>query len=114
HAAGLTAIRHPGGSIEQYQLYKEMKRRGILTMRITQLLSIDSAGAPGKVARTIEGWNIASDDGDAMLQIGGIKLIVDGGFEGGFMRQPYAEPWGEGGKFHGLQTVSQDRYNEVV
>jgi len=25
--------------------------------------------------------------------VGGMKLGVDGGFEGGWMRQPYVEPW---------------------
>lgn len=114
HAVGLTTIRHPGGSIDQYGLYQEMQRRGILTMRVTQLLSVDRDGEPDEVTSTIQGWNLSADDGDAMLQIGGIKLGVDGGFEGGHMRDPYAEPWGEDGTFHGLQTVSQERYNAIV
>jgi len=43
-----------------------------------------------------------------------VKLGVDGGFEGGFMREPYREPWGEGGTFYGLQTVERDDYVETV
>jgi hypothetical protein len=45
-----------------------------------------------------------------MLQIGGVKLGVDGGFEGGLMRDPYAEPWGEGGSYFGLQTVEREPF----
>jgi predicted amidohydrolase YtcJ len=30
---------------------------------------------------------------------------VDGGFEGGWMRDPYGEPWGEGGHYRGLNTM---------
>jgi len=30
------------------------------------------------------------------------------------MREPYEEPYGEGGKFRGLQTTPPDRFNETV
>jgi predicted amidohydrolase YtcJ len=114
HAAGLTAVRHPGGSIDDYRLRREMARRGVLTMRVTQLLSVGRADDPGAVEKTVKSWSIRADDGDARLRIGGIKLAVDGGFEGGFMRGPYAEPYGEGGKYRGLQTVPPERFTAVV
>jgi hypothetical protein len=114
HAAGLTAVRHPGGSIDDYRLRKEMARRGVLTMRVTQLLSVDRAGEPASIEKAIAAWNVAPDDGDRLLRLGGIKLAVDGGFEGGFMREPYHEPYGQGGTFRGLQTVSQERYTAIV
>ena len=44
----------------------------------------------------------------------GIKLGVDGGFEGGWMTEPYAKPYDEGGKFYGLNTMKQPAYTEVV
>jgi predicted amidohydrolase YtcJ len=114
HAAGLTAVRHPGGSIEDYRMRKEMQRRGILTMRVTQLLGVDRGGNPAAVEQAVKAWGLTPTDGDAMLRVGGIKLGVDGGFEGGFMREPYDEPYGEGGKYRGLQTVPQERYNAIV
>lgn len=114
NAVGLTSVRHPGGSIEQYRVRQELHRRGLLTMRVTQLLSVDRDGDPSQVERTVTSWDLQPDDGDPMLRIGGIKLGVDGGFEGGYMREPYAEPWGEGGTFYGLQTVGQERYNDIV
>ena len=46
--------------------------------------------------------------------MGGIKLAVDGGFEGGLMREPYEEPWGEKGTFRGLQTIDTERYVAAV
>jgi predicted amidohydrolase YtcJ len=114
HASGLTAVRHPGGSIEEYRMRKEMAQRGLLTMRVTQLLGVDRGGDPAAIEKVIASWGIAPDDGDALLRVGGIKLGVDGGFEGGFMREPYQEPYGEGGKYRGLQTVPQDRYTAIV
>ena len=43
-----------------------------------------------------------------------MKLGVDGGFEGGWMREPYAEPWGERGTFFGVNTMKQAPYTDVV
>jgi predicted amidohydrolase YtcJ len=114
HAVGLTAVRHPGGSIDDYRMRREMARRGLLTMRVTQLLNVDQAGEPAALERAIAAWGVAPGEGDALLRLGGIKLGVDGGFEGGFMREPYQEPYGEGGTFRGLQTVSQDRFTAIV
>ena len=112
HAAGLTAVRHPGGSIDDYRMRQEMARRGVLTMRVTQLLNV--GGEPAAVEKTMASWQLSPDEGNARLRIGGIKLAVDGGFEGGLMRDPYEEPYGEGGTFRGLRTIPQDRYTEIV
>ncbi len=49
-----------------------------------------------------------------MLRIGGIKLAVDGGFEGGLMRDLYEKPWDENGTFRGLQTIDTERYVAAV
>jgi predicted amidohydrolase YtcJ len=104
HAAGLTTIRHPGASIEQYRLLQEMKKRGQLDMRVVFLFR-QTAPEPS-VAKP--------DEGDAWLRVGGIKLGVDGGFEGGWMREPYAEPWGEGGTYRGLNTMPAERFTSAV
>jgi predicted amidohydrolase YtcJ len=113
NAAGLTSIRYPGAPIEQYRLLQEMRGRGLLTMRISQLLRFpaDSAAA---MRSAIAAANIKPDEGDEWLRIGGMKLGVDGGFEGGWMREPYAEPWGEGGTFRGVNTMKAAPYTEVV
>lgn len=112
HAAGLTTVRHPGISVADYRMLQEMQKRGVLTMRVNALLStavnID-ASAPPLLQSGIE-----PDEGDEWLRIGGVKLAVDGGFEGGLMREPYAEPWGENKTFRGLQTIDTERYVAAV
>ena len=112
HAVGLTAVRHPGDSIDNYRMRQEMQRRDVLTMRVTQLLRL--AGTPAAIEQTVKSSGLAPNDGDALLRLGGMKLLVDGGFEGGFMRDPYEEPYGEGGTFRGLQVMPPDRFNETV
>jgi predicted amidohydrolase YtcJ len=112
HAVGLTAVRHPGDSVENYRMRKEMERRGVLTMRVTQLLRL--GGEPAAIERTLKSTGLSPDDGDTLLRLGGMKLVIDGGFEGGFMRDPYEEPYGQGGTFRGLQTMPTDRFTDTV
>jgi predicted amidohydrolase YtcJ len=113
NAAGLTSIRYPGASIEQYRLLQEMQRRGLLTIRVSQLMRV-GADTGEKVRGAAAALNVKPDEGDEWLRVGGMKLGVDGGFEGGWMRQPYAEPWGEAGTFSGVNTMKQAPYTEVV
>ena len=113
NAAGLTSIRYPGASIEQYRLLEEMKRRGLLTIRVSQLMRVPADSAE-KMRAAVAALNVKPDEGDEWLRVGGMKLGVDGGFEGGWMRQPYVEPWGEGGTFYGVNTMKQAPYTDVV
>ncbi|MYI40208.1 MAG: amidohydrolase family protein, partial [Acidobacteria bacterium] len=93
HAVGLTSIRHPGSSLEHFRLLEEMKRRGLLTMRVTFLMRMRARSA-ADVDAAIDGWGLEPQAGDEWLRLGGVKLGVDGGFEGGLRREPYEEPWG--------------------
>jgi predicted amidohydrolase YtcJ len=113
NAAGLTSIRYPGASVEQYRLLQDMRRRGLLTVRVNQLLRFGVDSAPA-MRSALAASSIKPDEGDDWLRIGGVKLAVDGGFEGGWMREPYAEPWGEGGTFRGVNTMKQAPYTDVV
>ncbi len=112
HAAGLTTVRHPGISVDDYRLLQEMQRRGLLTMRVNALLR--PGGDPAAVLAALDASGLHDGDGDAWLRVGGVKLAVDGGFEGGLMREPYVEPWGEGGAFKGLQIMTRPAFEQVV
>lgn len=112
HAAGLTSVRHPGVSVDDFRLLQEMQRRGLLTMRVNALLR--PGGTAQVVAGALDASGLTQGEGDALLRVGGVKLAVDGGFEGGLMREPYAEPWDERGTFKGLQTQSTESFNATV
>jgi predicted amidohydrolase YtcJ len=113
NAVGLTSIRYPGAPVEQYRLLQEMAHRGMLTIRVSQLLRLPADNGP-KMRDAINAAGVRPDEGDEWVRIGGMKLGVDGGFEGAWMRQPYAEPWGESGTFRGVNTMAQAPYTEVV
>ena len=112
HAAGLTTVRHPGISIDEYRVLQEIKRRGVLTMRINVLLR--PSGDASAVLKLLDDSAIRPDEGDEWLRVGGIKLGVDGGFEGGLMRETYAKPYDENGAFKGLQTVERAGFEKLV
>ena len=114
HAAGLTSVRHPGGSVAQYRLLQEMQRRGELTMRVNFLLRPAQTAGAAAVEAALDDWGIRPDEGDDRLRIGGIKLGVDGGFEGGWMREPYAEPFDQDGTYYGLQTMSEEDFTAIA
>jgi predicted amidohydrolase YtcJ len=113
NAAGLTSIRYPGASIEQYRLLQEMARRKLLTLRVSQLMRV-GADSAASMRAAVERLNIKPDDGDEWVRVGGMKLGVDGGFEGGWMREPYAEPFGEKGTFRGINTMKASAFADVV
>jgi predicted amidohydrolase YtcJ len=83
-------------------------------MRVNYLMRIFDFSSVEKVKALIASWNIRPDEGDEWLRIGGMKTLVDGGFEGGHMREPYAGPYGRGGKFKGIEVVPRSQYIPVV
>ena len=114
NAAGLTSIRYPGASLEQYRILQDMERRGVLTIRVNQLLRAFDATDAVTMRQALDRWGVKPDEGDEWVRLGGIKLAVDGGFEGGWMREPYAPPFDQGGTFRGLNTIAEGPYTEIV
>jgi predicted amidohydrolase YtcJ len=120
NTVGLTGIRIPGSfrlggdAVEPYRIFQQLKAEGRLTMRVNYLMRISDFSSVDKVRALIASWNVRPDEGDEWLRIGGMKTLVDGGFEGGHMREPYAEPYGRGGKFKGIEVVPRSQYIPVV
>ena len=102
HAAGLASVRHPGVSLDEYRMLADIRKRGLLTMRVRVLLDRSSVG------------ELRQGEGDEWLRVDGIKLMVDGGFEGGWMREPYEEPYGEKGTYRGLSLMADDTFTSIV
>jgi predicted amidohydrolase YtcJ len=89
-----------------------MQRRGMLTMRVNALLR--PGGNVSAMLTAVDGSGLTPATGDSGLRVGGVKLAVDGGFEGGWMREPYDEPYGEHGTFRGLNTMTAGEFTEAV
>ena len=111
---GLTSIRYGAATPELYHDLEALNERGDLEIRIAALLRLPRGTAPESLSETLESWAIGPTEGDAWLRVAGVKLGVDGGFEGGWMREPYSEPWGRGGTYYGLQTMPRGPYIAIV
>ncbi len=117
NAFGVTAVRVPGfytkGPIpEAYRMARELKQAGRLTLRYTFYLP--GPGFVGTPADYLVKSGLRQDEGDDWVRIGGIKLGVDGGFEGGHLSEPYAEPYGLHGTFSGITVTPPAQFKEQV
>lgn len=104
NAYGLTSVRVPGTTIEAYQRYVDVAKAGDATLRYSVLFR----GVP---AAALAGAGLKQGEGDDWVRIWGIKMAVDGGFEGGRMTRAYEEPLGAGGTYFGLQPLTQAAFN---
>lgn len=117
NAFGVTSVRIPGfytkGALtDMYRLARQLVEAKALTLRYTIYLPGPGfGGAP-------DNWPAASglhqDDGDDWVRIGGVKLGVDGGFEGAHLSKPYAEPYGRGGEYSGTIVTPAPKFDQQV
>lgn len=115
---GLTSVRIPGAYkgklLDAYRLMQRSRDAGQLSLRYTIYLPGFDLSSAEQVRRLLSEWDVKQDEGDDWVRIGGVKLMIDGGFEGGHMSEPYEEPWGKGGTYAGVTKVPPGPYNEVV
>ena len=115
---GMTALRIPGAykgnMIEAYHLMKQAEAEDKLTLRWTVYMPGFSLRSAEATRKAIESWGTHQGEGDDWVKVDGVKLLVDGGFEGGHLSKPYLEPYGKGGTFTGLTVSPPAAYTEVV
>ena len=115
---GITAVRIPGAYkgdlLTAYHLMNQARDSGQLTLRYIVYLPGFTLRSAEQARALLAKWNVKQDEGDDWVRIGGVKLIVDGGFEGGHLSRPYREPYGKNGTYSGLTVVPQTNYTEVV
>jgi hypothetical protein len=108
--AGLTSIRFASGNRTLYHDLERIQKSGELPLRTSVLLRVSNEEDAARLGIAPD----APSENDEWVRVAGIKLGVDGGFEGGLMREPYEEPWGRNGTFYGLQTVPTESYVALV
>ena len=115
---GMTALRIPGAykgdMIQAYHLMKQAEAEGKLTLRWTVYMPGFSLRSAEAARKAIQAWGTHQGEGDDWVKVDGVKLLVDGGFEGGHLSKPYLEPYGKGGTFTGLTVSPPAAYTEVV
>src|SRR5262249_44607174 len=118
NAFGITSVRIPGSyKGEFFQALDAIlaaRREGMLSLRYNIYLPGSGVRDPARIREIIEKSPLKQDEGDEWIRIGGIKLLVDGGFEGGHMTEPFAGAYGKSGTFYGLTVVPPQEYTAVV
>jgi predicted amidohydrolase YtcJ len=105
---GVVAVRHARGDVATYRQWQALRDEGAITLRNAFLMS--PGGSAAAVNTFIATSGVRPGEGDEWLRIVGFKFGVDGGFEGGLMREPYEEPFGLGGTYRGIQTTNTETY----
>ena len=87
---GITSVQDAGGSIEDLELYDELRRQGDLTVRVYQALSVDAPATPDDLDALDRARERFGDD--PLLKTGAVKLVADGVVETrtAAMLEPYA------------------------
>src|SRR3546814_4204189 len=93
---------------------RRMAETGKLTLRYTVYLPGMNLQSGEEARRLVQTWGVKPEEGDAWVRVDGIKIMVDGGFEGGHLSKPYAEPYGKGGTYRGIETIAPDRFTDIV
>lgn len=93
NAAGITGVIEPGLDPSEVRAYQAARRAGSLTVRTVLMPRFAPGTTPdlldAALAR-LRAWPTTTGFGDALLAIGGIKVVADGGVETNYVRQPYA------------------------
>ena len=112
NAYGVTQLRMASSNVPTYRRWQALRDEGAITLRVSFLFR------PGNSAAAVNNFvatqGVRLDEGDEWLKVVGFKFGVDGGFEGGLMREPYMEPYGLGGTYFGLLTVQTQAYIDAL
>jgi predicted amidohydrolase YtcJ len=89
--AGLTTVGDRAVTAEDVRLYRELKRRGRLPVRVVMTWRIDASRSAEEIEREIGASDWTTNQGDEQLKFGTFKVTLDGGQSVGtaFQRVPY-------------------------
>jgi predicted amidohydrolase YtcJ len=93
HAAGITGVIDPGIFRTDFEVYRELHRRGELTVRVVAMPRAITDQGEERMLADLAQWTGRTGDGDEWLRLGGVKVYVDGGasLATSLMREPYPD-----------------------
>jgi predicted amidohydrolase YtcJ len=89
-ALGVGTIREAMATAEDVLAYQDARDQRLLQVRVRLMLRVGSEQPADQTIALIRGFGARSGFGDDWLRIWGLKLVLDGGVEGGAMEEPYA------------------------
>ncbi len=97
HRVGITSVTNAGGTAADLELYDGLRKRGELTLRVYQALSVNGPITEAELAQLAAVRERFADD--PLLKTGAVKLVADGVIEShtAAMLEPYANKPGSSG-----------------
>ncbi len=86
---GITTVRDPGLNSTEIEAYRAVLP-AVRSLRASLMWRIEMSTAPEERRAWIDGRAALSEFGDEWLDVWGLKVLLDGGVEGGYFRDPYA------------------------
>ena len=115
---GITSVRIPGNYrgdlFDALNAMLEARKAGALTLRYNVYLPGNGVRDVERIREMLARSPLKQDEGDEWVRIGGVKLGVDGGFEGGHMTKPFIGELGNNGTYYGITTVPPAEYSAIV
>ena len=109
HRYGVTSVQNAGGSVDDLELFDELRRTGELKVRVYLALSVSPGFGEADAAQFEQVRNRFGDD--PLLKTGAVKLFIDGVVEAhtAVMLASYADA-----PATGRPIYSQDELNRIV
>jgi predicted amidohydrolase YtcJ len=107
---GITSVCSGGGDYSNVETYRTLNKNHQLTARIFQNIILTPAKSVQAIVDSINHFAYKTGDGDNMVRIGALKIVLDGGILTGtaYMR----EPWGDNAmKIFG---ISDENYKGII
>jgi predicted amidohydrolase YtcJ len=118
NAYGITSARIPGSYrgdfFQALGAMLDARKAGALTLRLNLYLPGMGVRDVDRMREILARSPLKQDEGDEWVRVGGVKLLVDGGFEGGHMSKPFVGEMGRGGTYYGITVVPSEPYTAIV
>ena len=89
-ALGVGTIREAMINIDELLAYQDAADQGALQTRVRPMIRVGAELSIEDAIALIDGLGARSGFGDDWLRLWGLKLVMDGGVEGGALEEPYA------------------------
>ncbi len=90
-ALGVGTIREAMVTVGELAAYQDAAERGWLSVRARPMIRVGNELPADRAIALIDGLGVRGGFGDDWLRIWGLKMVMDGGVEGGALEQPYAD-----------------------
>ena len=107
--AGITTVREPGLRAAEVQAYQAIVPQ-TKTLRMSLMWRVELAMTTDERRSWLRGLAAQGSQDAEWLHIWGLKMMMDGGVEGGYFREPYAN----NPQFYGIPLAPQEQVDAIV